>query len=41
MAMVASHFASTFEIHNAFLVSKVEINNERKKKNQEKKFKNI
>jgi hypothetical protein len=32
MAMVASHFSSTFEIYNVFLVSKVEINNEWKKK---------
>jgi hypothetical protein len=32
MATMASHYASTFEIRDAFLVGKVEINNEHKKK---------
>jgi hypothetical protein len=40
MAMVASHFASTFEIYNAFF-GKMEIDNEQKKKNQDYKKKGI
>jgi hypothetical protein len=32
MAIVASYYASTYEIHGFFLVGKVEINNEYKKK---------
>ncbi len=32
MATMASHYASTFKIQNAFLEGKVEINNECKKK---------
>jgi hypothetical protein len=32
MATMTSHYASTFEIRDAFLVGKVEINNEHNKK---------
>jgi hypothetical protein len=32
MATIASHYVSTFEIQDVFLVCKVEINNEHKKK---------
>jgi hypothetical protein len=32
MAIVASYYASTYEIYGVFLVGKVEINNEYKKK---------
>ncbi len=34
MATMASHYASTYEIRDAFLVGKVEINNEHKKKSK-------